>query len=177
MGNAVVLSCIKWLEQTTCPAQLEDMLCKIRQLSHLVAGHSQMCSATVSQAVLFHTNGCILVGLRTEPMPETGMRLTPGERQSGDGTSLPETPNNLTNVRTTEHPHRSSNYQPRQEISLWFLFYVYKLSAVYAELENMYSAKRSKSLKTRPPPAPESLLDLDPPSCTDSPTMHANAGS
>uniref|UniRef100_A0A4W4EBQ9 Glutamate receptor, ionotropic, delta 2 (Grid2) interacting protein, a n=1 Tax=Electrophorus electricus TaxID=8005 RepID=A0A4W4EBQ9_ELEEL len=28
------------------------------------------------------------------------MRLTPGERQSGDGTSLPETPNNLTNVRS-----------------------------------------------------------------------------
>lgn len=26
------------------------------------------------------------------------MRLAPGERQSGDGTSLPETPNNLTNV-------------------------------------------------------------------------------
>uniref|UniRef100_H3DKW6 Grid2 interacting protein n=1 Tax=Tetraodon nigroviridis TaxID=99883 RepID=H3DKW6_TETNG len=65
------------------------------------------------------------LGMGTEPMPETGMRLTPGERQSGDGTSLPETPNS------------------------------YKLSAVYAELENMYSAKRSKSLKTRPPPAPE----------------------
>uniref|UniRef100_A0A3B4GQ50 Delphilin-like n=1 Tax=Pundamilia nyererei TaxID=303518 RepID=A0A3B4GQ50_9CICH len=45
-----------------------------------------------------------------EPLLETGMRLAPGERQSGDGTSLPETPNNLTN-----------------------------LSAVYAELENMYS--------------------------------------
>lgn len=56
-------------------------------------------------------------------------------------------------------------------------FLHYKLSAVYAELENMYSAKRSKSLKTRPPPAPESLLDLDPPSCADSPTMLANAGS
>lgn len=56
-------------------------------------------------------------------------------------------------------------------------FLPYKLSAVYAELENMYSAKRSKSLKTRPPPAPESLLDLDPPSCTDSPTLHANTGS
>uniref|UniRef100_A0A673WLX9 Grid2 interacting protein n=1 Tax=Salmo trutta TaxID=8032 RepID=A0A673WLX9_SALTR len=31
---------------------------------------------------------------------EMGMRLAPGERQSGDGTSLPETPNNLTNVGT-----------------------------------------------------------------------------
>uniref|UniRef100_A0A671MQK7 Glutamate receptor, ionotropic, delta 2 (Grid2) interacting protein, a n=1 Tax=Sinocyclocheilus anshuiensis TaxID=1608454 RepID=A0A671MQK7_9TELE len=32
------------------------------------------------------------------PMEVAPMRLTPGERQSGDGTSLPETPNNLTNV-------------------------------------------------------------------------------
>uniref|UniRef100_A0A3Q2Y879 Grid2 interacting protein n=1 Tax=Hippocampus comes TaxID=109280 RepID=A0A3Q2Y879_HIPCM len=71
---------------------------------------------------------------RADSLLEAGMRLAPGERQSGDGTSLPETPNNLTN-----------------------------LSAVYAELENMYAAKRSKSLKTRPPPAPETLVDLDPP--------------
>uniref|UniRef100_A0A3Q3J9W5 PDZ domain-containing protein n=1 Tax=Monopterus albus TaxID=43700 RepID=A0A3Q3J9W5_MONAL len=88
------------------------------------------------------------MGLRVEPALETGMRLVPGERQSGDGTSLPETPNNLAN-----------------------------LSAVYAELENMYSAKRSKSLKSRPPPAPESLLDLEPASCTSTPTIHANTGS
>ncbi|CAK6964781.1 delphilin [Scomber scombrus] len=88
------------------------------------------------------------MGIRAEPVLETGMRLAPGERQSGDGTSLPETPNNLTN-----------------------------LSAVYAELENMYSSKRSKSLKSRPPPAPESFLDLDPPSRTASPTIHANTGS
>ncbi|XP_022608425.1 delphilin-like [Seriola dumerili] len=88
------------------------------------------------------------MGFRAEPVLETGMRLAPGERQSGDGTSLPETPNNLTN-----------------------------LSAVYAELENMYSAKRSKSLKSRPPPAPESLLDLEPPSRSASPTIHANTGS
>ncbi|KAM8843899.1 delphilin isoform 2-T2 [Spinachia spinachia] len=85
------------------------------------------------------------MGLRVETLMETGMRLAPGERQSGDGTSLPETPNNLTN-----------------------------LSAVYAELENMYSSKRSKSLKSRPPPTPESLLDLERPSRTASPTMHAN---
>ncbi|XP_039681203.1 delphilin [Perca fluviatilis] len=87
-------------------------------------------------------------GFRAEMLLETGMRLAPGERQSGDGTSLPETPNNLTN-----------------------------LSAVYAELENMYSTKRSKSLKSRAPPAPESLLDLEPPSRTASPTIHANTGS
>lgn len=43
----------------------------------------------------------ILVGIRAEAMLEAGMRLAPGERQSGDGTSLPETPNNLTNVRNT----------------------------------------------------------------------------
>uniref|UniRef100_A0A3Q3W6F8 Uncharacterized protein n=1 Tax=Mola mola TaxID=94237 RepID=A0A3Q3W6F8_MOLML len=53
-----------------------------------------------------HTNGCILIGLHAEPMLETGMRLTPGERQSGDGTSLPETPNNLTNVRTMARSHK-----------------------------------------------------------------------
>lgn len=41
------------------------------------------------------------VGFRAEPVLEAGMRLAPGERQSGDGTSLPETPNNLTNVCTT----------------------------------------------------------------------------
>ncbi|XP_038163654.1 delphilin isoform X2 [Cyprinodon tularosa] len=85
-------------------------------------------------------------GVRTEQGLET-MRLAPGERQSGDGTSLPETPNNLTN-----------------------------LSAVYAELENMYSAKRSKSLKGRPPPATESLLDLEPLSRTGSPMSIANTG-
>lgn len=57
----------------------------------------------------------IVVGLRSEPMLETGMRLAPGERQSGDGTSLPETPNNLTNVRTEAHPHgkRFNEYQHR----------------------------------------------------------------
>lgn len=65
------------------------------------------------------------------------------------------------------------------KVLLWFLctFPLHKLSAVYAELENMYSAKRSKSLKNRPPPAPESLLDLDPPSRTASPTIHGNTGS
>ncbi|KAK7940328.1 hypothetical protein WMY93_003654 [Mugilogobius chulae] len=86
-----------------------------------------------------------MICMRAEPALETGMRLAPGERQSGDGTSLPETPNNLTN-----------------------------LSAVYAELENMYSSKRSKSLKSRPPPTPDSALDLDHQSCTGSPTSHAN---
>ena len=104
------------------------------------------------------------------------MRLTPGERQSGDGTSLPETPNNLTNVRTTEHPHWNT-LTSLTRVLILVSFLRYKLSAVYAELENMYSAKRSKSLKTRPPPAPESLLDPDPPSRTDSPTIHANEGS
>ncbi|XP_054891946.1 delphilin isoform X2 [Poeciliopsis prolifica] len=88
------------------------------------------------------------MGVRAEPGQDSGMRLAPGERQSGDGTSLPETPNNLTN-----------------------------LSAVYAELENMYSAKRSKSLKSRPPPAPESLLELEPLSRTASPTGNANTGA
>lgn len=39
-----------------------------------------------------------LSGIRTEPVEVAPMRLAPGERQSGDGTSLPETPNNLTNV-------------------------------------------------------------------------------
>uniref|UniRef100_A0A4W5MXB5 Grid2 interacting protein n=1 Tax=Hucho hucho TaxID=62062 RepID=A0A4W5MXB5_9TELE len=43
--------------------------------------------------------GMFPVGIRTDPV-EMGMRLAPGERQSGDGTSLPETPNNLTNVGT-----------------------------------------------------------------------------
>ncbi|CAL8272465.1 unnamed protein product [Lota lota] len=88
------------------------------------------------------------MGYRGEPALEMGMRLAPGERQSGDGTSLPETPNNLTN-----------------------------LSAVYAELENMYSSKRSKSLKSRPLPTQDSLLELEPVSRTASPTMLASAGS
>uniref|UniRef100_A0A3Q2R429 Grid2 interacting protein n=1 Tax=Fundulus heteroclitus TaxID=8078 RepID=A0A3Q2R429_FUNHE len=45
--------------------------------------------------------------VRAEPGQEAGMRLAPGERQSGDGTSLPETPNNLTNVwaRKGSSPH------------------------------------------------------------------------
>uniref|UniRef100_A0A3Q0T3E3 Grid2 interacting protein n=1 Tax=Amphilophus citrinellus TaxID=61819 RepID=A0A3Q0T3E3_AMPCI len=97
--------------------------------------HACFCGKPGSHIWVYHTqlslsssNGCVIIGHRAEPVLETGMRLAPGERQSGDGTSLPETPNNLTN-----------------------------LSAVYAELENMYSAKRSKSLKSRPPPAPESF--------------------
>lgn len=66
-------------------------------------------SAKSSAGLCFaHTNGCILIGLHAEPMLETGMRLTPGERQSGDGTSLPETPNNLTNVRTVARPRKKT---------------------------------------------------------------------
>lgn len=52
---------------------------------------------------LSQSNGCIMIGLRTDTLLETGMRLAPGERQSGDGTSLPETPNNLTNVCDNSH--------------------------------------------------------------------------
>nr|XP_029500145.1 delphilin-like [Oncorhynchus nerka] len=87
------------------------------------------------------------MGIRTDPV-EMGMRLAPGERQSGDGTSLPETPNNLTN-----------------------------LSAVYAELENVYSGKRSKSLKARAPPPADSLVELEVLEHAGSPSMHANTGS
>lgn len=106
------------------------------------------------------------------------MRLTPGERQSGDGTSLPETPSNLTNVcSNTSVVMDIYLLWLLLDIWLWFLSTPYKLSAVYAELENLYSGKRSKSLKSRPPPAPESLLDLDPPSRTVSPTLQANTGS
>ncbi|XP_028841691.1 delphilin isoform X2 [Denticeps clupeoides] len=86
------------------------------------------------------------MGIRTEPV-EVGMRLAPGERQSGDGTSLPETPN-LTN-----------------------------LSAVYAELENAYSGKRSKSLKSRPPPPPDTLTGIDPFAHASSPVVHVTSGS
>uniref|UniRef100_A0AAY4BK35 Glutamate receptor, ionotropic, delta 2 (Grid2) interacting protein, a n=1 Tax=Denticeps clupeoides TaxID=299321 RepID=A0AAY4BK35_9TELE len=84
--------------------------------------------------------------IRTEPV-EVGMRLAPGERQSGDGTSLPETPN-LTN-----------------------------LSAVYAELENAYSGKRSKSLKSRPPPPPDTLTGIDPFAHASSPVVHVTSGN
>ena len=51
-----------------------------------------------------------------------------------------------------------------------------KLSAVYAELENMYSSKRSKSLKNRPLPTQDSLLELEPVSRTASPTMLTSTG-
>lgn len=54
----------------------------------------------MSIGLLSSCNAWIIIGLRVESILETGMRLAPGERQSGDGTSLPETPNNLTNVRT-----------------------------------------------------------------------------
>ncbi|KAI1883936.1 hypothetical protein AGOR_G00221210 [Albula goreensis] len=44
------------------------------------------------------------MGIHQEPVEVgLGMRLTPGERQSGDGTSLPETPN-LTNVAPAPAP-------------------------------------------------------------------------
>lgn len=125
----------------------------------------------------------ILIGLRAEAMLEAGMRLAPGERQSGDGTSLPETPNNLTNVcNTVQYPIRKDTSladasSKTSHLICVYTFPPYKLSAVYAELENMYSAKRSKSLKSRPPPAPESFLDLEPPSRTSSPTIHVNTGS
>ncbi|XP_072560998.1 delphilin isoform X1 [Paramormyrops kingsleyae] len=79
-----------------------------------------------------------------EPM-EVGMRLAPGERQSGDGTSLPETPN-LNN-----------------------------LSTVYTELEvgNVYSGgKASRSLKSRSSPLPEPVVEPDAIGHTHSPSMH-----
>jgi len=40
----------------------------------------------------------------------------------------------------------------------------------------MYSSKRSKSLKSRPLPTQDSLLELEAVSRTASPTMLANAG-
>uniref|UniRef100_A0A3B4ZZ29 Delphilin-like n=1 Tax=Stegastes partitus TaxID=144197 RepID=A0A3B4ZZ29_9TELE len=95
---------------------------------HRRSSSMRVTGTTYRSSVRGRSSDDLVIGLRAEPVLETGMRLAPGERQSGDGTSLPETPNNLTN-----------------------------LSAVYAELENMYSAKRSKSLKSRPPPAPESF--------------------
>uniref|UniRef100_A0A672IPU2 Glutamate receptor, ionotropic, delta 2 (Grid2) interacting protein, a n=1 Tax=Salarias fasciatus TaxID=181472 RepID=A0A672IPU2_SALFA len=85
--------------------------------------------------------------LRADSLLDSGMRLAPGERQSGDGTSLPETPNNLTN-----------------------------LSAVYAELENMYSSKRSKSLKSRPPPGPSSHASWPDPLPSPPPTQFYSSG-
>uniref|UniRef100_A0A3B4Z682 Grid2 interacting protein n=1 Tax=Seriola lalandi dorsalis TaxID=1841481 RepID=A0A3B4Z682_SERLL len=100
-----------------------------RSSSMRVTGTTYRSTPTLNtrQNLASHSNECITIGFRAEPVLETGMRLAPGERQSGDGTSLPETPNNLTN-----------------------------LSAVYAELENMYSAK---SRKGPPPPTswPEPL--------------------
>ncbi|XP_064172297.1 delphilin-like isoform X2 [Anguilla rostrata] len=92
-------------------------------------------------------------GIHQEPAEVgMGMRLTPGERQSGDGTSLPETPN-LTN-----------------------------LSAVYAELEGVYSGKRtkSKSLKIRrsPAPDPNPTLDcLEPDDLIHPAPLHSDTGS
>nr|XP_057904973.1 delphilin isoform X4 [Doryrhamphus excisus] len=117
---------------------------------HRRSSSMRVTGTTYRSSVRGRSSDDLVIGthLGMDSFLEAGMRLAPGERQSGDGTSLPETPNNLTN-----------------------------LSAVYAELENMYSAKRSKSLKTRPPPAPETLLDLDPPSRTASPTMRVNTGS
>ncbi|XP_061079298.1 delphilin [Conger conger] len=91
-------------------------------------------------------------GIHQEPAEVgMGMRLTPGERQSGDGTSLPETPN-LTN-----------------------------LSAVYAELEGVYAGKRkSKSLKIRPSPVPDpdpTLDNLEPEDLMLPEALHTDTGS
>ncbi|KAL4659123.1 delphilin-like isoform X1 [Arapaima gigas] len=85
------------------------------------------------------------MGFHTEP-PETGMRLAPGERQSGDGTSLPETPN-LTN-----------------------------LSAVYAELENAYPGGKSKSLKSRSSPLAEPPAETEPTALTRSASVRTAGG-
>ncbi|XP_061701064.1 delphilin isoform X2 [Syngnathoides biaculeatus] len=117
---------------------------------HRRSSSVKVTATTYRSSVRGRSSDDLLIGthLGMDSLLEAGMRLAPGERQSGDGTSLPETPNNLTN-----------------------------LSAVYAELENMYSAKRSKSLKTRPPPAPETLLDLDPASRASSPPARADTGS
>uniref|UniRef100_A0A665TWW9 Glutamate receptor, ionotropic, delta 2 (Grid2) interacting protein, a n=1 Tax=Echeneis naucrates TaxID=173247 RepID=A0A665TWW9_ECHNA len=69
------------------------------------------CQSKISRFLGYKPPGVctpLLICLRAEPMLETGMRLAPGERQSGDGTSLPETPNNLTNVCK-----KASEYQSR----------------------------------------------------------------
>ncbi|XP_051988708.1 delphilin-like [Xyrauchen texanus] len=88
------------------------------------------------------------MGICTEPVEVVPMRLTPGNRQSGDGTSLPETVNN-------------------------------HLSAVYSELENVYVGKRSKSLKSRSPLAPDTLVNVDvfPQSSSQSIRAHSSSPS
>ncbi|XP_034781758.1 delphilin-like isoform X1 [Acipenser ruthenus] len=68
------------------------------------------------------------VGGHTDP-GEVGMRLAPGERQSGDGTSLPQTPN------------------------------LKNMSAVYTELESSYTGKKMKSAQNRASPVPDQLAN------------------
>ncbi|XP_018610065.2 delphilin isoform X1 [Scleropages formosus] len=85
------------------------------------------------------------MGFHMEP-PEVGMRLAPGERQSGDGTSLPETPN-LTN-----------------------------LSAVYAELENAHVGGKSKSLKSHSSPLADTPTDPEPAALTRSASVRTAGG-
>ncbi|KAG5854396.1 hypothetical protein ANANG_G00037400 [Anguilla anguilla] len=78
---------------------------------------------------------------------EVGTMLTSGERQSGDGTSLPETPN------------------------------VQNISAVYGELEGVHTEKSVKSLQSASSPAPDSLADAEAHSHSPSPSMHAKEGN
>ncbi len=66
-------------------------------------------------------------GICTEPVEVAPMRLTPGERQSGDGTSLPETPNNLTNVSTLLD---YTGLQTLKCLSKCTVFYINKLVPV-----------------------------------------------
>ncbi|KAI1896014.1 hypothetical protein AGOR_G00090440 [Albula goreensis] len=86
------------------------------------------------------------MGCHTDSV-ESGTTLTPGERQSGDGTSLPETPN------------------------------VKNMSSVYGELEGVYTAQSVKSLHSRTSPVPPGLAETDSHSHSPSLSTHSKAGN
>ncbi|KPP68245.1 delphilin-like, partial [Scleropages formosus] len=78
---------------------------------------------------------------------ELGMRLGPGERQSGDGTSLPETPNQKS------------------------------MSGEYAGVESVCAAQSMTSHPRGASPASDTLADPDGQAHSLSPSMHTNAAN
>uniref|UniRef100_A0A3Q1FVS5 Glutamate receptor, ionotropic, delta 2 (Grid2) interacting protein, a n=1 Tax=Acanthochromis polyacanthus TaxID=80966 RepID=A0A3Q1FVS5_9TELE len=103
----------------------------------------------------------VTAGLRAETVLETGMRLAPGERQSGDGTSLPETPNNLTNVRSRKGPPSHTSWPEPLPSPPPSQFYPSGLTSQTSGESNPYISLDS------PPPSPP-----EPPDYPSSPPAH-----
>uniref|UniRef100_A0A667ZB05 Grid2 interacting protein n=1 Tax=Myripristis murdjan TaxID=586833 RepID=A0A667ZB05_9TELE len=124
------------------------------------------CQSKISRFLGFKTSpgACVRACVRAETVVDMGMRLAPGERQSGDGTSLPETPNNLTNVRSRKGPPPPTTWPEPLPSPPPPQFYPSGLTSQTSGESNPYISLDS------PPPSPP-----EPPDYPPSPPAHRSS--